>query len=126
LLSIRKELFGRAWQLGKLLPAVKDGVGHGKWMIWLPDGNSGRISRLRIAKSSISERLFAFQKKNRFTRGKRDFVVSIASSRPASKNVLISAQFLTQNRLSFLGRATKLATDLICWSATSDMERNCV
>ena len=57
-----RRLFGRAWQLGKLLPAIKDRVGHGKWMIWLPDGNSGRRSRLRIAKSSISERPFAFQK----------------------------------------------------------------
>jgi hypothetical protein len=33
LLSIRDELFGRAWQLGRLLPAIKDRVGHGKWMI---------------------------------------------------------------------------------------------
>ena len=33
LLSIRKELFGRARQLGKLLPAIKDRVGHDKWMI---------------------------------------------------------------------------------------------
>jgi len=33
LLSIRDELFGRAWQLGKLLAAIKERVGHGKWMI---------------------------------------------------------------------------------------------
>ena len=32
LLSIRDELFGRAWQLGRLLPAIKDRVGHGKWI----------------------------------------------------------------------------------------------
>jgi hypothetical protein len=62
LLSIRDELFGRAWQLGKLLPAIKERVGHGKWMIWLPDGNSGRRARLRIPKSSISKRFFSFQK----------------------------------------------------------------
>ena len=41
-------------------------------------------------------------KKQSFYEGKRDFVVSIASSRPASKNVLILAQFLAQNRLSSL------------------------
>ena len=32
LLSIG-ELFGRAWQLGKLLAARKEPVDHGKWMI---------------------------------------------------------------------------------------------
>jgi len=62
LLSIRDELFGRAWQLGKLLPAIKERVGHGKWMIWLPDGNSGSHAKLRISKSSISKRSFSFQK----------------------------------------------------------------
>ena len=61
LLSIRDELFGRAWQLGKLLPAIKERVGHGKWMIWLPDGNSGSRARLRIAKSSISKHRSPFQ-----------------------------------------------------------------
>jgi hypothetical protein len=61
LLSVRDELFGHAWQLGKLLPAIKERVGHGKWMIWLPGGNSGRRARLRIAKSSISGRRFSFQ-----------------------------------------------------------------
>jgi hypothetical protein len=61
LLSIRDELFERAWQLGKLLPAIKERVGHAKWMIWLPDGNSGRRARLRIAKLSISGRRFSFQ-----------------------------------------------------------------
>ena len=30
LLSIRDELFGRAWQLGKLFAAIKERVGHGK------------------------------------------------------------------------------------------------
>jgi hypothetical protein len=79
LLSIRKELFGRARQLGKLLPAIKDRVGHDKWMIWLPDGNSGRRSRLRITKSSILNVPLRFNN-YRFTRGIRDFVVSIASS----------------------------------------------
>ena len=62
LLSIRDELFGRAWQLGKLLPAIKERVGHGKWMIWLPDGNSGRRARLRIPKSLISKPSFLFHK----------------------------------------------------------------
>jgi hypothetical protein len=62
LFSIRDELFGHAWQLGKLLPAIKEPVGHGKWMIWLPDGNSGRRARLRITKSSISKHRFSFQK----------------------------------------------------------------
>src|SRR5437762_2027019 len=42
LLSIRDELFGRAWQLGKLLPAIKERVEHGKWIIWLSDDNSRR------------------------------------------------------------------------------------
>jgi hypothetical protein len=62
LLSVRNEILDRAWQLGKLLPAIKDRVGHGKWMIWLPDGNFGRRARLRIAKSSISKRSFSFKK----------------------------------------------------------------
>jgi len=61
LLSIRDELFRRAWQLGKLLPAIKERVGHGKWMIWLPDGNSGRRARLRNSKSAISKHHFSFQ-----------------------------------------------------------------
>ncbi len=30
LLSIRNEILGRAWQLGKLLPAIKERVGHGR------------------------------------------------------------------------------------------------
>jgi hypothetical protein len=62
LLSIRDELFGRAWQLGKLLPAIKERVGHGKWMIWLPDGNSGRRARLRKAKSALSKHRFSIRK----------------------------------------------------------------
>ena len=79
LLSIRDELFGRAWQLGKLLPAIKDRVGHGKWMIWLPDGNSGRRSDLGLRNRRFQNVPLRF-KNNRFTRGKRDFVVSVASS----------------------------------------------
>jgi hypothetical protein len=61
-LAAAEGLFGRAWQLGKLLPAIKERVGHGKWIIWLSDDNSGRRARLRIAKSSISKRSFSFQK----------------------------------------------------------------
>jgi len=41
LLSIRDELFGRAWQLGKLLAAIK--VEHGKWN----DLATGEFSRVR-------------------------------------------------------------------------------
>jgi hypothetical protein len=62
LLSIFDELFGRAWQFGKLLPRHKDRVGDGKWIIWLPDGNSGTRVRLRISKTSIPKHRFSFQK----------------------------------------------------------------
>ena len=41
LLSIHDELFGRAWQLGKLLAALK--VEHGKWN----DLATGEFSRVR-------------------------------------------------------------------------------
>ena len=75
LLSIRDELVGRAWQLGKVLPAIKGPGGtRQKWMVWLPDGNSGRRAGLRIAKSSISGRRFFISKRRRFTKGKQVFV----------------------------------------------------
>jgi hypothetical protein len=48
-------------------------VRHGKWMIWLPDGNSGRRTRLRIAKSSISKHRFLFHNATIFTTEKQDF-----------------------------------------------------
>jgi hypothetical protein len=76
LLSIRDELFGRAWQLGKLLPAIKERVGDGKWMIWLPDGKSGRRTRLRIAKSSISKHRSPFQLE-KLLRGENRFLSTI-------------------------------------------------
>jgi hypothetical protein len=62
LLSIHDELFGRAWQLGKLLPAIKDRVGHGKWNDLATGWQLWQTLQTRIAKSSISERRFAFQK----------------------------------------------------------------
>jgi hypothetical protein len=71
LLSIRDELFGRAWQLGRLLPAIKDRVGHGKWMI------AYRMAILADAPDLGSEivdfKVFLFVSKNdRFTGEKRD------------------------------------------------------
>jgi hypothetical protein len=76
--SIRDELFGRAWQLGKLLPVIKERVGHGKWMIWLPDGNSGRRARLRIAKSSLSKRSFRFKNQSIYEGKAQFFAVIVA------------------------------------------------
>jgi hypothetical protein len=31
----RDEMIGRAWKLGRILCALKDEIGHGKWLFWL-------------------------------------------------------------------------------------------
>ena len=120
LLSIRDELFGRAWQLGKLLPAIKDRVGHGKWMIWLPDGNSGRGARLRIAKPSISEPCFSLQFVTRFTRGKQVFRVKSSQSRMASRSTLVLAQILAHRRARPLTNRVRPALRLVLRSELLD------
>jgi hypothetical protein len=61
LLSIRDELFGRAWQLGKLLPAIKERVRHGKWMIWLPDGTLEDAPDLGFRNRQFQSVPFRFQ-----------------------------------------------------------------
>jgi hypothetical protein len=55
-------------------------------------GEIGRRARLRIPKSSISKRSFSFQKKKRFTRGKRDFSQSASLSRMVSRMPSVLAQ----------------------------------
>jgi hypothetical protein len=38
-LSLRtnyEQLYRRAWDIGEVLSQLKDEIGHGKWMIWLP------------------------------------------------------------------------------------------
>jgi hypothetical protein len=59
LLSMRNEILDRAWQLGKMLTAIKQQVGRGNWYIWLAanlpelgstegtrQGNAARCMRL--------------------------------------------------------------------------------
>ena len=57
-------------------------------------GNFGRRARLRIAKSSISKRSFSFQKPIDLRGESAIFRDHQSRSRPASKNVIILAQFL--------------------------------
>jgi hypothetical protein len=60
LLSMRNEILDRAWQLGKMVTALKDQVGRGNWYIWLAANlpELGNTERARQANAARCMRLY--------------------------------------------------------------------
>jgi hypothetical protein len=77
LLSIRDELFGRAWQLGRLLPAIKDRVGHGKWMIGYRMATLADAPDLGFRNHRFQSVPFRFKKRSIYEKKTRFFAIAI-------------------------------------------------
>src|SRR5438105_11975104 len=62
LLSVRNETLDRAWQLGKMLSALKDRVGRGNWYLWLAANlpELGSTERARQANAARCMRLYRY------------------------------------------------------------------
>jgi hypothetical protein len=66
------QLYRRAWDIGDVLAQLKEEIGHGKWMIWLPSHfqELGKTEEMRLKNA---QRCIAFCKENPNSRNSSDF-----------------------------------------------------
>jgi hypothetical protein len=78
LLSIRDELSDAPGNSGSCSPAIKDRVGHGKWMIWLRMATLADAPDLGLRNHRFQNVPFRFKKQSIYERKTRFFTISIA------------------------------------------------
>ena len=96
------EILRRAWTLGSYLCELKENVGRGNWLIWLP-ANLPELGRTNSARTENASRCMRFVKDNPPKIGNSRFVKPPAEFSPDSKRKFLWGYVPAKERLLLEG-----------------------
>ena len=96
------EILRRAWRLGSCLCELKENVGRGNWLIWLP-ANLPELGSTNSARTENASRCMRFFKDNPPKIGNSRFVKPPAEFSPDSKRKFLWAYVPAKERLVLEG-----------------------